>query len=459
MFQEYRQNDVNEPIPLHRGRFRLLRSGERVAEGPGFVRLLWAPSPGIEVDVDARYEGLDLHALTLDVPGFDAKNVLVHSNTLGPQYRIGAFVSAMESHCDQDLVSVGFQIVNFPNFVTDGLIAAPGDPTTVTHADGSTPNFFDRVGAVTRSTARLEHAGWQVDLVAVPDSDDVYKGLKRSGGYAFTHVGRLTRVDGSAFTAERATAILQLLTDFLTFARGAACSIPIRWGFGTAGEVASRQFGSPVVDRWPRGRLSWFDERHGAVLTELFDAFCRIRNDSALGKPFALALHWYRHCNTQSSGVEGSLVLGMAALELLSALIVVRRNKTMSAACHDRLFAAKKLRVLLRALNVPADIPPRFKALAAFADDEGKCASCRALVKLRNGFVHSKKVVFGADGRAATFDAWQLSLWYQELALLCLLGHQGSYANRTRTEMWVGQIEPVPWHASGVSVSRHENMS
>ena len=451
MFQKYPQNDVNEPIPLHRGRFRLLRSGERVAEGSGFARLLWAPSPGIEVYVDDGYEGLDLENLTLDVPGFDAQNVLVHSNTLGPQYRIGAFVTAMESHCDQDLVSVGFQLVNFPNFVTEGLIAAPGDPTTVTHADGSTPSFFDRVGAVTRSTARLEHAGWQVDLVAVPDSDDVYKGLKRSGGYAFTHVGRLTRVDGSAFTAERATAILQLLTAFLTFARGAACSIPIRWGFGTAGEVAWRQFGSPVVDRWTRGRISWFDERHGALLTEVFDAFCQKCNDKDLGESLALAFHWYRHCNTQSSGLEGSLVLGMAALELLSRLIVVGQSGTRSA--------AQKLRCLLSALHVSADIPPRFKALTAFAENKGKCASCGALVKLRNGFVHSKKDVFQADAREAIFDAWSLSLWYQELALLHLLDHQGSYANRTRTERWMGQVEPVPWSKSGVSISGHENTS
>ena len=65
--------------------------------------------------------------------------------------------------------------------------------------------------------------------------------------------------------------------------------------------------------------------------------------------------------------------------------------------------------------------------------------------------------MFGADGRAATFDAWWLSLWYQELALLRLLGHQGSYANRTRIDRWVGQIEPVPWRESGVSVCGRES--
>ena len=448
MFQEYPQNDVNVPILLHQGRFRL-QSGEQVTEGPGSARLLWLPSPGIEVEVETSHAGIDLDTVTVELPGFETERGVVHSTTLGPQSRIRALVSRMESGCDQDLVSVGFQLVNFADIITPGLFATPGDPTTLTHARGQPQRLLDRGGAVTCSTARLGHDGWQVDLVAVPDSADVYKGLKSSGGYQFTHVGRLTKVDGSAFTADRAGTILGLLTAFFTFARGAACSIPIRWGRGTTGEVAWRQFGSPVVDRWTRGRISWFDERHGALLTKVFDAFCQMSNDRALSESFALALHWYRHCNMRSSGMEGSLVLGMAALDLLSALIVAGRNRTMSEAKHDKLCAAKKLSVLLQALNVPAGIPPRFKALTTFAENNGKSRSCEALVALRHGFVHStearRKVVFGADGRAATFDAWWLSLWYQELALLHLLGHQGSYANRTIEERWVGQIEPVPW--------------
>ena len=466
MFQEYPQNDVNGPILLHQGRFRL-QSGEQVAEGPGSARLFWLPSPGIEVEVETSHAGIDLDTVTVELPGFETENGVVLSTTLGAQSRIRAFVSKLESGCDQDLVSVGFQLVNFADIITPGLLAAPGDPTTLTHVGGQTQRLLDRGGAVTCSTARLGHDGWQVDLVAVPDSADVYKGLKSSGGYRFTHVGRLTRVDGSAFTADRASTILELLTAFLIFARGAACSIPIRWGRGTTGEIAWRQFGSPVVDRWTRGRISWFDERHGALLTEVFDAFCQRANDNALGEPLSLALHWYRHCNTSSSGMEGSLVLGMAALELLSALIVAGRSRAKSDAKHDNLRAAEKLRVLLEALNVPADIPPRFKALTTFAEkiaeDNGKSDSCAALAAVRNGFVHfsdkKREGVFGKYGRKATFDAWWLSLWYQELALLHILGHQGSYANRTIEERWVGQIEPVPWSGSGVSIPGHENSS
>ena len=300
-----------------------------------------------------------------------------------------------------------------------------------------------RVQSLTHATAELRHDGWNVSLVAVLESSDRYRHLQATGGYSFTHVGQLTRIDDSAFAVQQAEKILESLRVFLSFARGAACSLPIRWGRGIDGEIVWRQFGSPIVDRW-RQRLSWFDEIHGEVLTELFDAFCQVHNDQRLRESLVRGLHWYRHCNTSSSGKEGSLVLGMAALDLLSALIVVGRCRSMSAQEHDRLGAARKLRALLKALDVPADIPSRYAALTAFAEKNGRSDSCAALAKLRHGFVHAnekrRNVVSGSDDKAAVFDAWQLSLWYQELALLRLLRHRGSYRNRT-TAKRVGQVQ------------------
>ena len=457
MFQQYPQSDVNEPILLHEGRFRV-RRGDRCVEGSGSAHLRWLPSPGIEFDIEITepYPDVDFDSLTVELPGFRTENVVAHSMTLGSTSRIRAFASAMESDREQNLLSVGFQVVNFTDFITPGLSAAPGDPTAIAGVNGTerllggvTPTGSPTkwVQSFTCETADLRHDGWHVTLVAVPESRDRYRHLKATGGYSFTHVGQLTRID-SAFAVQQAEKILESLRVFLSFARGAACSLPIRWGRGIDGEIVWRQFGSPIVDRWRQPPRSWFDETHGEVLTELFDAFCRVHNDERLRESLVLALHWYRHCNTNSSGKEGSLVLGMAALDLLSALIVVGRCRSMSTQEHDQLGAAKKLRALLKALDVPADIPPRYAALTAFAEKNGKSDSCEALAKLRNGLVHAnekhRNVVFGLDGKAAASDAWQLSLWYQELALLRLLRHRGSYRNRTTAE-WVGQVEPIPW--------------
>ena len=372
----------------------------------------------------------------MELPDFTTKNVVPHSIHLGSTLGIRAFAGAMEWGGEQRLLSVGFQIVNFSDFITRGPSAVPGDPTAMGRDYG------------TIETVDLKHDGWQIRLVALPESGDRYRRLKATGGYAFTHVGQLTRIDASAFFVEQAKDILELLRVFLSFARGAACSLPIQWGRGVDREIVWRNFGSPIVDRWQRRYISWFHEHHGEILAELFDPFCRSYTNQKLHESLGVALHWYRHCNTRSSGMEGSIVLGMAALDLLGALIVVDRNESMTAGKYDDLSGAKKLQKLLSALKVQADIPHKYEALTRFAQNNVDGDSCDALAELRNGFVHAKeerrRIVFGSDGKAATPNAWQLSLWYQELALLRVLEYRGSYWNRT-TASGVGQVEPVPW--------------
>ena len=436
MFHQYRQCDVNKPVLLHEGRFRV-RSGDQCIGASGSARLRWLPSPGIEFDIEADEPvGLDLDSLIVELPGFTTTNLVAYST--GAPGSIRAFAAAMEWGGERRLLSVGFQIVNFPDVVTPGPTAVPGDPTATARDFG------------TIQTVALRHDGWQIRLVAVPESRDRYSALEATDGYAFTHVGQLTRFDASAFSVEQAKAVLESLRQFLSFARGAACALPIHWGRGEDDDIVWRRFQSPIVDPWRRSHLSWLgDGLHtGEILAELFDPFCGI--DPKLHEPLGLALHWYRHCNTQSSGLEGSFILGMASLDLLGALVVVDCEGAMSEGQYDKLpgGAKAKLQELLSALRLQPDIPHRYGELTKLAQGNGNWDSCGALVKLRNGFVHAKeknrRIVFGSDGKAAIPDAWRLSLWYQELALLRVLDYRGSYFNRT-TASWVGQVEPVPW--------------
>ena len=84
MFQEYPQNNVNEPVGLYEGNFRIRRGGQ-VAVGTGSAALKWLPSPGIELDikVTAPHSSVDFDS-TVELPGFRTENPLVHSITPGP---------------------------------------------------------------------------------------------------------------------------------------------------------------------------------------------------------------------------------------------------------------------------------------------------------------------------------------------------------------------------------------
>ena len=59
----------------------------------------------------------------------------------------------MEWGGNRRLLSVGFQIVNCPDFITPGPAAVPGDPAAV----GS--------GYGTIQTVSLNHDGWQIRIV------------------------------------------------------------------------------------------------------------------------------------------------------------------------------------------------------------------------------------------------------------------------------------------------------
>ena len=435
MFQQYPQSDVNEPIPLHEGRFRVW-AGDRCVEGSGSAHLRWLPSPGIEFDIEITepFPGVGFDSLTVELSGFRTENVVAHSMTLGLTSRIRAFASTMESDRKQNLLSVGFQVVNFTDFITPGLSATPGDPTAIAGVNeterllggvSSTDSPTKPVQSLTCAAADLRHDGWHVSLVALPESRDRYSHLQATGGYSFTHVGQLTRIDDSTFAVQQAEKILESLRVFLSFARGAACSLPIRWGRGIDGEIVWRQFGSPIVDRW-RQRLSWFDEIHGEVLTELFDAFCQVYNDQRLresvvrGLSSSIAVPPLQHEFQRQRGIA-KLVLGMAALDLpertrietsipyhavaARALIDVSA-RTRPPRCGRGSFA---LCTCLKAtLDVPAVIPSRYAALTAFAERSFSrrqvVDSCEALAKLRHGFVHAnekrRNVVSGSAGKA-----------------------------------------------------------
>jgi hypothetical protein len=404
------------------------------AAGTGALMMRMLPSP--QLTLEAELAGVNVHAprgrLKADVMGHTADFLVTRKRLrmgAASSTTLGGPISSFEKGDGTDLRDVGFQIVNFENFMTPGAYTAP--------VYGYPPHV-----------ATLRHGGWRVSLTAVAKDTEAFNSLKETGGYTFTHLGRVEREDGSPFAAVDARDILNALRLFLSFARGALCSVPIVWGTGHDGRVVWEQWLSSPVDPW-KGRDTWFDELHGNLLAELFGAFAELKAHADLGEAFGLALHWYLRCNTRAGGMEGAIILGLTALDLLGALLVVDRVGTMTAANYDALSARFKLESLLDAMKVPLHVPGHTKLadLASFASANSWQNAAHALAEMRHGFVHSnlrrRKVALSAPN-LALFGAWQLSLWYQELALLCLLQHRGEYRNRI-TAAWHGETEKVPW--------------
>ena len=419
----------NEPVTLHEGRIAV----QGGMTGTGRLVLHWQPSTGLrlEAEMDSMNAPQPGARLNVEVAGSAAEvlfgSLHIEVGAAGHFARVSGSVSRFTKGAPTGLKEIGFQVVNFNDFFTPGVYA--------TTTFGFPPHV-----------AELQHGGWRISLTAVPEFKKIFKSLGETGGYAFTHLGSLDRADGSLFSAQDADTVLDALRRFLSFGRGAASSLPVRWGTTADGSIVWEQWGGQPVDPW-KGRDTWFDEQHGNLLSELFDAFAQTKADADLGPPFSLALHWYQNSNIRAGGMEGAIILGLTALDLLGAMVVVDRAGVMSDSKYDKLVAKDKLARLLEVLKVPNAVPPKLTNLSAFAATNNWPTASETLAEVRHGYVHSNKkrrqVVLSAPN-LATFEAWQLSLWYQELALLYLLRHRGEYRNRLTAE-WLGQVEKVPW--------------
>ena len=359
----------NEPVTLHEGPIAV----QGGMTGIGRLVLHWQPSTGLrlEAEMDSMNAPQPGARLNVEVAGSTAEvlfgSLHIKVGAAGHFARVSGSISRFTKGTASRLKEIGFQVVNFNDFFTPGLHG--------TSTFGSPPHV-----------AELQHGGWRIRLTAVPEFKEIFKSVGATGGYAFTHLGTLERTDGSLFSVQDADAVLDALRRFLSFARGAASSLPVRWGTVAHGTIVWEQWGAQPVDPW-KGRDTWFDEHHGNLLSELFDAFAQTRADADLGPPFSLALHWFQNSNIRAGGMEGAIILGLTALDLLGAMVVVDRAGVMSDSKYDKLVAKDKLARLLDVLKntechpTEAHEPLCFRCDKQLAD--GFRNACRGSARLR----------------------------------------------------------------------------
>jgi hypothetical protein len=138
------------------------------------------------------------------------------------------------------------------------------------------------------------------------------------------------------------------------------------------------------------------------------------------------------------------LILAQTALELLAWTHCVQDRKMVSPAAFSRrgLSAADKLRLLASSLSVPKEIS---SSLSALHGKRGKKwdDGMDAITSIRNSLVHPNIQSESSDH--PYYEACELSLWYIDMILLRLCGHNGNYANRLTKPRWTGAVELVPW--------------
>lgn len=426
----YQPTTFHEPIPLFRGQMMLKDSGsDETIELDGGVELVWLPTPTVRYVVWST--AVHVVPEILDPCSSSAPDVSVPAGAWaqpppspvvppeGVTFTSRGRCPRVEVGDGRALKRVVFHLVNFTDFL--------GSHGT---EDG---------GGWRRNRLELSHGVWRIRLDSRMGIDAAAEHLAATGGFAFTHIGEITRADGANFAAEEIKPMLSMMHWFAALARGAHAGVAIPVGFGDTPDPAWVEWSATVADPW-RGPLSWASRTNPEQVQTAFSLVMDRMEDPFWSEVLRLLIDYYVAANDPRP-VEQALMVAQAGLELTSWLVLVKLGDHCPKET-EQMKAAARLRRFLSALKVDCSIPPRLASLSGLRlgdrpDGPG------AITGARNRIVHPslKKATLDTE---AKLDVWRLALWYLELGILYLIGYEGEYTNRVTAE-WVGETELVPW--------------
>ncbi len=414
----------NHPLTLHMGPLQFI-SSEGIEYARATVTFQWLPTPRVHIVAPEASPMFSIKAIndrggtSVRVPASPATQRFIVTSA-GSAGLAGIMFGKAQLGPRHGIHHILFHLPNFPTY----------------HGEWVTRGLRAWVGRVV-----CEGGGWRVLLDSLKHAKHLEARLKTTGGFVITHVGRLERIDGSAFSGDHASDILEKLSFFFSFARGAwsCCVMPV--GFGDDDKVRWAEWSAPLVSPY-EAVLSWFSTAHPGTLAELLPGFLRRCEDGRWWNPLRKVLVWYYQCNAAPGPIDTALVLQQAALELTAWTMFVEEGRC-SERGFDAMPASDRIRLMLTEAGVPLAVPAQCRELLTHSRKRNWSDGPHAITEMRNSVVHPKKrepIPF-----AATVDAWRLGMWYLEMVLLWLFDFRGDYQSRLEVVRHHGQVERVPW--------------
>jgi hypothetical protein len=428
----------NTPIVLYSGKLGLSISNQKTID-QGLIYLKWLPYPGLN---------FQLKNLPSTLPFELGKSKL---ELIKRKIEIDAFVSHINPK-----VGITKDLPSVSGFLNRRVIIGKNEP--VQYVQFHLTNFSDFVGDTVSyvsdsgfriGTGRLiiEANDWKIIIDSVKHLDQLVQSLNYSGGFGITHVGIFGRSDSKKFDQEQAQNFIEALGYFLSFVRGLWNSPILCNGFDEKDKLVWKEWIIRRLDTW-QGVQTWFDDFMTKSLQGVFHGFLKRWEKDDWRDSIRLAISWYIESNKQEGGMEGSLIMIQAALELLSWVYFVEKSGLTPD--FDKLPASDKVRLLLLQMGINREIPTLLSALSKYASTKNInwIDGPHAITDVRNGIIHpktEKRTRIINIPNEVKYELWKLSLWYLELILLRLFGYSGDYANRLQNIRYRGQLEPVPW--------------
>lgn len=443
----YRPAEAGKDVLLFHGAFR---RGDESEPFEGSVRWRWAHRPRIEATgtrpltpaVMQRFDASDASSVWAD----PARLVVELTDGRLPSQPVEAKPLAQVGphnvqtlHVEQQLGD-GRDLERVTFLVPNGWQASDG--FRVCDPDDLMSTWYGRLTA--------SGGGWSVTIDRTREmGSDAWQELATNGASRFTHIGCLTRTDGTTFSGNQAFHVLDRIRLALNLALGrrTTCALPVGW----RGEA-------PVWGRWrsapvdsPQPVSHWLDEPVAAQqVSRVVGLVLDFTTDAVAYETPRTAMAYYVAANIDID-VELSVSVPVSGLQLLTYYEFVTRG-TYSRTQWEKLDLSteEQLRRLLTDAQVDLAVPPHFAHLADVQTRLARDAPLRdalgVVLKMRNVVTHPTRNTPASFSVYEWAEAGMHARYWLCLALLHLISYDGEIAAiMEATPRWIGQRRLPPW--------------
>ncbi|MEK6438931.1 hypothetical protein [Pseudonocardia sp. T1-2H] len=297
---------------------------------------------------------------------------------------------------------------------------------------------------------RVQAAGWALTLDPIASlSRKYWQQLAASGTSDVTHVGRLTRVDASRFSAadaEKPCNAIRLAIS-LALGRSVQCLLPVGW---QESKAVWAKWHCGGVDRM-RNVHALLDETEAVDQLEQIVARCLdFTADEYREEVLQYAISYYLTASYDVN-VELAVALPVSALQLLAFSRFVEIRGVESKGSWEALSTGQQIRRLLNDCSVPLGIPAHFTHFQGVASILGPMSdgsprdALQCLIKMRNDIIHPTRDKATRWTAYQWAEASEIALDYLRFAILNTIGYSGRIRSAAQESKYLGSLTEVPW--------------
>lgn len=307
-------------------------------------------------------------------------------------------------------------------------------------------NFLNNRGQAIRHQSKIYSGRVEVKLKdymitidKVSNAKEVFEKLKKEGGFAITHIGKISRMDGKKLTLAQIEELLENLMWILSFAAGRQVDVNHIFYF-SKDKPCITHYRTPLITEW-KAPTNWFLKNSNVVLEKVIFSLLNLMEDEYWELQFKLIFSSY-FGGLGTSYMEHRIIILQTALEMLSYAYLVEETGKLTENKFHGIYASKKIRTLLNEFNIDTSFEkiPDLKSIKGKYED-----GPHLFTSVRNRIAHPKKHSNKLNGDQLYY-VWRLGVVYIELIVLAIAKYEGEYKNMLLKPGFARQMtEMVPW--------------